>query len=91
MKWEYQFVVLDIGPYGWQPRYINGQELPEWQSRPPVHIFSNELGSQGWDLVSFAPITITKSDYQMWTGDQKVSTNLSIQMVFKRPLENTAE
>ncbi len=91
MKWEYQFVILDMGQYGWQPRYINGQELPGWTSKPPVHIFSNELGSQGWDLVSFVPITITTSDLQFWSGSQKVSTNLSIQMVFKRALENTTE
>ena len=59
-KWEYLFVEADwIGDY-WYPRYLNTVELPNWNKGQQLAIYANELGKQGWELVS-APYVHTGS------------------------------
>lgn len=47
-KWEYMFVWIDLS----RPREANGKELPNWEKGPNVYAFSNQLGEEGWELVS---------------------------------------
>jgi hypothetical protein len=50
-KWEY--LVVSLQEYkGWRPRYVNGQELADWMDAPLVHDYVNQLGKEGWELVS---------------------------------------
>jgi hypothetical protein len=49
-KWEYLCVSLNVEkPY--VPRYVNGQELPDWEKGPSLFVYLNELGTQGWELI----------------------------------------
>lgn len=53
--WEYLEVVSDYDPrVGWWkplPRWVNGEELPDWKKGPSLSKHINELGGQGWELV----------------------------------------
>ena len=51
-KWEYLFVSCRLHNNAWLPKWVNGQEVEDWQNSPPVHVYSNRLGQQGWELVS---------------------------------------
>ncbi len=49
--WEYMEVVFrDYG--GYRPRYINGQEQPDWKRLPVIRDYLNRLGEQGWELAA---------------------------------------
>lgn len=53
-KWDYLFIVVDkenIYDPG-RPRYVNGQELPNWKQGESIFGVMNWLGWQGWELVS---------------------------------------
>ena len=47
-KWDYLFVVSEEG----RPRYVNGQEIPDWQQGETIFSVRNKLGWQGWESVS---------------------------------------
>ncbi len=51
-RWEYCFVACSPHEDEWRPRFINGQELSEWWSNPPIYDYANHLGSHGWEMVS---------------------------------------
>lgn len=75
-KWEYLFVRSAFAqprnrndPL--RPHFINGQELRDWERGPTIYEFANQMGEQGWELVSFS--------YQ---GEYPQPS-----MVFKRPKE----
>lgn len=55
-RWEYLFVTCAVsGTWRqpqWVPRYVNGNELPQWQSGPMIWDFSNQRGAEGWELVT---------------------------------------
>ena len=53
-KWDYLFIVVDYehGNHEGRPRYVNGQELPDWKQGPNIFGVMNQLGWQGWELVS---------------------------------------
>ncbi len=60
-KWEYNFVKCEfphfIGKRQWgefKPRYVNGQELPNWK-QGDLSGFIRWMGDQGWELVSVIP------------------------------------
>ena len=54
-KWEYIFLISTINENGdWVPKRINGVVLPEWAVGKEMYEISNELGEQGWELVSIA-------------------------------------
>ena len=46
-KWDYLFIVHDNG----RPRYLNGQEIPDWQQGPALFEVVNYLYRKGWELV----------------------------------------
>jgi hypothetical protein len=54
-KWDYLFIVVDEahGNFGGRPRYVNGQELPDWNQGPSIFTVMNHLLWQGWEPVPF--------------------------------------
>ncbi len=54
-KWDYLFIVVDkenLSDLG-HPRYVNGQELPNWEKGQNIFEVMNYLCWKGWELVSF--------------------------------------
>ena len=47
-KWDYLFIVEEEG----RPRYVNGQEIPNWEEGPNIFSVINQLGWKGWIQVS---------------------------------------
>ena len=68
-RWEYRFVNCDYDNV-WRPRWVNGEELPNWKGGPSVAVYSNEAGDEGWELVTLSAGVTTDDPYRM---------------VFKRP------
>ncbi len=56
-KWEYLFVhIARASGYqggSWRPYQLNEQVLPNWEKGPLWHAYFQELGEQGWELVTF--------------------------------------
>ena len=49
--WEYR--VVSFQDYkGWRPRYVDGEEIPDWMESPPLAGYLAQMGEQGWELVS---------------------------------------
>ncbi len=72
-RWEYLFVIVDTDSGRWRPHYENDQELHDWFKGPTVPQYANQLGEQGWELVS----SIASIDRGGYISDY--------QYVFKRP------
>lgn len=53
-KWEYLFLSTGVAGGILRPYYQNDEELPNWKKGPPVHQYVQELGEQGWEMVSHA-------------------------------------
>jgi hypothetical protein len=60
-RWEYRSAVLVGVPKnltknkGWRVREIDEQELPDWKKselHSSVLAFCNQMGQQGWELIS---------------------------------------
>jgi hypothetical protein len=47
-NWVYLFVRGEEG----RPRYVNGQEIPNWKEGPNLLGAMNHLIGKGWELVS---------------------------------------
>ena len=62
---DYVHIVCEDG----RPRYVNGQEIPNWQQGPTILGAANHLGWKGWELVSFPSA--------LWLGHGKLT--------FRRP------
>ena len=62
-KWEYLIVDCYLGPDTWRPRFANRQPLPEWESGVAVDDYCNELGSNGWEMVS-SQQTVYESEFE---------------------------
>jgi hypothetical protein len=66
-QWEYRTVTLHpITGFsrikGWKLKEIGEQKLPNWQKTEKytsVESFCNQMGLQGWELVSAGDITYT--------------------------------
>lgn len=53
-RWEYLFVTAELFDYAYRPRTINDREERDWFNGPTIASFSNELGAEGWELISVA-------------------------------------
>jgi len=51
-KWEYLFLTAEKATGKWFPRFANGTELENWNTGPSLYDYSNQIGSEGWELVS---------------------------------------
>jgi hypothetical protein len=86
--WEYLFVFAAIASGGgeFRPRFVNDQELDDWQAGPTMYDYANQLGERGWELFSCHPIVFTQSSWQPFRETQPIASDLrAIEMVFKRP------
>jgi hypothetical protein len=63
-SWDYIHIVCEEG----RPRYVNGQEIPNWQQGPTFWEAVHHLFRKGWKLVDdpLAPISDLRIAYQQW-------------------------
>jgi hypothetical protein len=71
-KWEYMTVRTDLATGKIKPRYLNDGEIPNWNfSQTSMTQYANQLGEQGWELVSVSGSVVKEGIYYFY--------------VFKRP------
>jgi hypothetical protein len=51
-KWEYLRIQLDFSGGHFYVHFIGGEELTNWTQGPKVSEYLNNLGDQGWELIS---------------------------------------
>ena len=51
-KWEYIFLTATWNE-GWKVELVNGETVEDWQDGPSMFDYVNELGQQGWDMISW--------------------------------------
>ena len=67
-NWDYLHIVCEEG----RPRYVNGQEIPNWQQGPTLWEAVRHLFRMGWELVDnpLTPISSYWLAYQRWLDYQ---------------------
>ncbi len=70
--WEYLFVAAYPSRGTHRAQRVNGHQLDNWESDPPIYEYSQELGDNGWELVSANTLPF-------------MSVELAYHLVFKRP------
>jgi len=63
-KWEYLHLVCEGG----RLRYVNGQEIPNWEQGPTLWEAAHHLFRKGWELIDdpLAPISSSGLAYRQW-------------------------
>ncbi len=51
-KWEYLFLTAEKNNKVWQPRFLNGKEIEDWDTGPNLYDYTNCMGNKGWELVT---------------------------------------
>ena len=51
-KWEYLTVTASSHRDELKPNLVNGRELRDWTKGPNISDYINQLGYQGWELVT---------------------------------------
>lgn len=74
-KWEYVFISCVFHEDDWRPRWVNGEEIENWQEGDSIYQISNKLGEERWELVNLV------------TDQARVGTSASFRLVFKRTKE----
>ena len=76
-KWDYLQIVLDSeNKYDpGRPRYVNGQELPDWKQGPHIWSVMLLLQRKGWEQIPFSLAYPPKKPFT-WRS-----------MLFRRPRE----
>ena len=67
VRWEYMTVIAahDAGEESeWRPVRLDGEELKDWQAGPTLYDFINELGRDGWELVSEWQMDISPDEWE---------------------------
>ncbi|NJN82726.1 MAG: DUF4177 domain-containing protein [Caldilineaceae bacterium] len=54
VAWEYLEIIFRDSR-GYRPRYVNRTELADWKELPVMHEYLNQLGAEGWELISITP------------------------------------
>ncbi len=54
--WEYVVITCSQDFNNYRPTYYNNSELPNWKKNPSMPDYLNDLGKEGWELVSTLPI-----------------------------------
>lgn len=70
--WQYQVVTFQ-NYKGWRPRYINGEEQPDWSEAPLLHDYLTQMGSEGWELATAS------------SGERMYGSSDKLQLYLKRP------
>jgi len=74
-KWEYKFIECIYHLEDWYPAFENGEEISHWKTRGNIAAYSNALGDEGWEMLSYATSAVgTHSEYREF-----------LRVVFKRP------
>ena len=60
-QWEYMEVIT--GDYGKKAWRVNGDELSNWKQQSYISDYLNQLGAQGWELVSVTSKSQTDNDW----------------------------
>ena len=71
-KWEYLFLTAEKINKKWQPRFVDGKELPNWDDGLNLYDYCNKIGSDGWELVTVN-----------WQAKEDMTHH---RFVFKRPV-----
>ena len=56
----------------WQPRFVDGKEIENWDNGSNLYEYCNQIGSEGWELVTVN-----------WQAKEDMTHH---RFVFKRPL-----
>jgi len=84
MKWEYLFVSCEWADF-WRPRYVNQEELPGWLSGVSMSQYIQQLGTTGWEMIGFAPVTLVTGNTDPAGTTIQTDYN-ALELAFKRPL-----
>ena len=71
-KWEYLFLTAEKINKKWQPRFVDGKELENWDKGLNLYEYCNKIGSDGWELVTVN-----------WQAKEDMTHH---RFVFKRPV-----
>jgi len=71
-KWEYLFLTAEKINRKWQPRFVDGAELANWDKGLNLYEYCNKIGSDGWELVTVN-----------WQAKEDMTHH---RFVFKRPV-----
>jgi len=71
-NWEYLFLTAEKTKGKWQPRFVNGKEIQDWDNGPNLYEYTNLLGGKGWELVTVN-----------WQAKEDMTHH---RFVFKRPV-----
>jgi hypothetical protein len=89
MKWEYLFLTLAREPGGlfrkggsWKVKYVNGEELANWNDGPAFYDYCNQLGEEGWEIVGFSQSPVFGRIVGGWGGGVEGEI---FRIVLKRP------
>ena len=69
---QYLFLTAEKINKKWQPRFVNGKELENWDTGLNLYDFANKIGSEAWELVTVN-----------WQAKEDMTHH---RFVFKRPL-----
>ncbi len=82
-KWEYLFLHIENGGGTGKVRVVNGEELPNWKKGVGYVKYIQQLGEEGWELVTSNHVSTGVATIGGYGGG---GGNISqIRMDFKRP------
>ena len=55
-QWEYKFLIASWHD-GWKIEMVNGETLTDWEYGLSMYDYLNQLGAQGWEIVSMQYFT----------------------------------
>jgi len=58
-KWEYMGVTFHMEGGISRPRRINQNELPNWKRGPSIWDYLNQMGREGWEVVTMPDYTVS--------------------------------